>query len=184
MEKAKSIYESAERTVKKLKEELLELEKQPATRKSMIEKTKKRLLSAEKCLSDAEDRYGDYLGCDIYESAERTVKRIRDEIVKLETKHAAERIEYARLVQNCGGNAALRNMLPNPDIYYSLQMEKMKERLEDRLEVNQELNRLRLEREALKEERLVLKNQLRETMESMGFWVSDSLDEIILLKPS
>ena len=121
----------------------------------------------------------------IYES-ERTVKRIRDEIVKLETNHAAGRIVYAQLVKNCGGNSGLRNTLPNPTIYYSLQIEKMKERLEDRLEVNQELNRIRLEREALKEERLEIesqKNQLREMMESMGFWISDSLDEIILLNP-
>ena len=121
----------------------------------------------------------------IYESAERTVETLRNELVKLEEKRDAERIEYARLVQNCGGNAGLLNSIPNPTIYYSLQIEKMKERLEDRLEVNQELNHLRLERQALMQERLNLefqKNQLRETMESFG-WISDSLDEIILLKP-
>jgi DNA repair exonuclease SbcCD ATPase subunit len=189
MEKAKSIYESAERTVETLRNKLLELEQlmertyrtEHHTIKALrdkIEVTKRQLLSAEECLSNAEDIYGDYLGCDIYESAERVVKRIRDELVKLEEKHAAGRIEYARLVQNY--KAGLFNSIPNPTIYYSLQIANMEERLENRLEVNQELNHLRLEREALKQERLTLesqKNQLRETMESLGW------DEIILLKP-
>ena len=136
----------------------------------------------------------------MYESAKATaeqiVNEIKDELLELETKQTAlkdRHNEIAKKTRNLshayslGFDPLLEKELPQEIRKTKDRLSKAEERL-SRAALSLDLNQIRLEREALKEERLELeaqKNQFRETMESFGFWMnqSDSLDEIILLKP-
>ena len=132
----------------------------------------------------------------MYESAKATaeqiVHEIKDELLELETKQTALKDRHNEITKKTRNLSTAYSLGFNPELEKKLPQEitKTKVRLsmaEERLSeagVSLELNQLRLdreairlEREALKEERLELeaqKNQLRETMESIGFWMNQS----------
>ena len=173
MEKA-AMYESAKATaeqiVNEIKDELLELE----TKQTALKDRHNEIAKKTRNLSHAYSLGFDPL---LEKELPQEIRKTKDRLSKAE-----ERLSRAALSLDLNQIRLEREALKEEsEAFYSRAAENIRSRVLD-------LNQIRLEREALKEERLELeaqKNQFRETMESFGFWMnqSDSLDEIILLKP-